>query len=282
MKYTDSKTDRPDNEVEILITIPWSTVDAEKITSLTKLKDSVEIEGFRKGKAPEKMVREKLGEQRLLEEATKNLLTELYGELLKKYDIRPYIDPSVDILKAPVGGEWEVRFKIAQAPTLRNVPDYKKLAEAVHSEEKKDAIWVPGKDKEVKQDEDVKKKQDLFLQKLLDALLKETTIVMSSLIIEYELNRRLANLHDEIAKLGMSVEQYLQAKHLTKDTLREQLIKEVREIYSLELLIEAIADAQKIVVEKNDFDKVKATQENAYLYSRLIRKQKTLDFLSSL
>lgn len=290
MQYTDSRTVRPDGDISIVVTIPQDEIGAAKTKAFESLKKTVTVQGFRKGNAPDDMARKHIGESAILEEASKELLTEIYSELLKKYDLRPYIDPKVSLLKAEADKPWEIEFIIASAPKLSKVPEYKKIAHDIRSEEKKDAIWTPGK--EEKKDEDESKKRDMRLQKILDGLMKQTELTISPLIVEYEVNRRLVGLYEEIAKLGMTVEQYLSAKQTSKEALRASIEKEIKDMYTIELLLDEIADAEKITVDnkevedlekkaKNDEER-RTIREQSYFYTRILRKQKTLDYIATL
>ena len=282
----------PKQTLQITVQVPWIEVEQAQEKAVLELQKGFETEGFRKGKAPVVVVKEKIGQQRLLEEGAQELLMDVYRDLLKKHAIKPYIDPKVDLLKAPLNGEWEIRFTVALQPKLTKVPDYKAAAVKVRGEEKKDDIWVPGKEPKKEEENEKHSKTDDRLQKILDLVMKETALEISDLIIDHELNRRLASLHDEIAKLGMTVDQYLRARQETQDSLRAKIKKEVVDLYTLEFLLDAIAQEEKIEIgeseleaiyaqAKNEKDK-QAMKQNAYFYSRLVRKQKTLDYLASL
>ncbi|MCR4326826.1 MAG: hypothetical protein NUV52_04185 [Candidatus Roizmanbacteria bacterium] len=292
MKFTEKKETLPKQTLQITVQVPWTEVEKSQEKAVLELQKTFETEGFRKGKAPVAVVREKMGQQRLLEEGAQQLLMDVYRDLLEKHAIKPYIDPKVDLLKAPLNGEWEIRFTVALQPKLTKVPDYKAAAVKVRGEEKKDGIWVPGKEPKKEEEKDQHSKTDDRLQKILDIVMKETALEISDLIVDHELNRRLASLHDEIAKLGMTVDQYLKARQETQDSLRAKIKKEVVDLYTLEFLLDAIAETEKIEIgekeleaiyaqAKNEKDK-QAMKQNAYFYSRLVRKQKTLDYLASL
>ncbi len=292
MKFTEKKEMLPKQTLQITVQVPWIEVEQAQEKAVLELQKGFETEGFRKGKAPVVVVKEKIGQQRLLEEGAQQLLMDVYRDLLKKHAIKPYIDPKVDLLKAPLNGEWEIRFTVALQPKLTKVPDYKAAAVKVRGEEKKDDIWVPGKEPKKEEENEKHSKTDDRLQKILDLVMKETALEISDLIIDHELNRRLASLHDEIAKLGMTVDQYLRARQETQDSLRAKIKKEVVDLYTLEFLLDAIAQEEKIEIgeseleaiyaqAKNEKDK-QAMKQNAYFYSRLVRKQKTLDYLAGL
>lgn len=296
MKFSE-KLERPSiKTVKLTATIPWSEVEAAKTKALTELQKTTEVTGFRKGKAPEKLVLEKIGEEKLLEEASRYFLGDLYVELIKKHDLKPAIDPKIKLMKAPKGGEWEIVFEVAEEPEIKNIPDYRKIAEKVKGESKKDEIWVPGKDVKAPSPEETAKKQEekknLRLQKIFNELVEKSEIQISSLIMDEEINRRLVNLYEEIKKLGISIEQYLETKKETAESLRVKISREVIDIYKSEFILERIAEEEKITVEEKDTQKIidsaktpeekDAFKKNAYFYSRILRKQKTLDFLANL
>ncbi len=292
MQFTDKLEKLPHQTFKIEVSIPWSQIDTAKIKAVEILAKTTEVKGFRKGKAPLNLVKQRLGEQAILEEATKTVLSEVYGEIIKKHDLRPFVDPKITLLKAPQGGDWEFRFEVAGAPVISKMPDYRKIAKMATADLKKEDIWVPGKAKEKPETEDLSKKQNKKMQLIFDELMKESEIEVSPLILDVETNRRLTATYDEVKQLGLTVEQYLQSKKLTAQALREKIQAEIIDLYKSEFLLEQIADKEKITVEDKDLeaiykqakdDKEKALyQQNSYLYVRLFRKQKTLDFLANL
>lgn len=292
MQFTDKLEKLPQQTFKIEVTIPWKEIDQAKTKAVATLAKNTEVKGFRKGKAPLNLVKEHLGEQAILEEASKEVLTAVYGELIKKHDLKPFLDPKISLLKAPQGSEWVFRFEIAQAPLITKMPDYRKVAKEASSDLKKEDIWVPGKDKEKPEAKDLKEKQNKKIQLIFDKLMKEAQIEISALILDTEVNRRLTAIYDEVKQLGLSVEQYLESKKLTAQALRDKTQAEIKDLYKSEFLLEKIADQEKIVVDDKDLEaiykqakdeKEKALyQQNSYLYVRLLRKQKTLDFLAGL
>lgn len=293
MKFTDTVEKLPKQTYKITVKIPWEEVEKSKEEALDRLLPTTEVEGFRKGKAPKKLAREKLGEERLLDEGVQHLLSHVYVEILKKNDIKPYIDPKVSIVKAKDKEEWEVLFEVAETPVLTKLADYKAVAAKLKADEKKDAIWVPGKEPQKEEKPaDVEKKRNERMQLLFNELVDQSDIEISPLILDEETNRRLSNLYDEIKKLGMTVDQYLQARKETGETIRAKAVKEVTDIYKSEFVLDKIADEAKIVVDEKELEPVYKTakddkereklQQNAYFYTRLIRKQKTLDYLTNL
>ncbi len=72
--------------------------DAES-KALRSLAERVNIKGFRAGKAPDAMVRERVGEEDVVEETVRVLLPRIFKEALAKSGAKPVIRPSANIVK---------------------------------------------------------------------------------------------------------------------------------------------------------------------------------------
>ena len=112
------------------------------------------------------------------------------------------------------------------------------------------------------------------------------------MIVEEEVNGRLAKIVDDVQRVGLSMEKYLESKGLTNDKLKEQITKEIVDTYKMEFILQKIADVEKIEVSSDDIQKMlnnvkdekekQTIQQNAYYYASLLRKQKTLEYINSL
>jgi trigger factor len=177
---------------------------------------------------------------------------------------------------------------LAEKPNIV-LGDYKKVIKEAKAKTSKANIWVPGKDKDAKKPEEDKNK---LLNEVLTALLKETKLEISDLVINEEINHRLSHLLDEIQKIGLTTENYLKSKNLTMDALKAQFKKETEDTYKLEFVLAEIADKENLKVEQEDLNKLfvnikddkerKIAEQNSYYYATFLRKQKTLDYLISL
>jgi trigger factor len=111
--------------------------------ALKKIKDSIEIDGFRKGNAPEAMVAQKVGEMRLLEEAAEIALSEEYPNILEEHNIDAIGRPEIAITKIGVGAPLEFKVKTALMPDVK-LCDYKKVAEEVKNKTGRPSADVAG------------------------------------------------------------------------------------------------------------------------------------------
>lgn len=290
-QYSYTKRQKDKTTFEFDIAVKKELIASENEKNINEAIGEVTVEGFRKGKAPRKLAEKYLKRDKLYEKAISGLLSEIYELIVSEEKIRPVTQPQIKLEKAKEGEDLQVTMKIAERPQI-TVGDIKKIVLEVKSEIKKDDIWVPGKPVEEKDTKKDEEKRQLLLNKILESILKASTIEISDIIIQDEVNRRLSQLIDDVRQAGMGIDDYVRSKNTTVETLRGQFAKEIRDMYIMEFALEKIADDHKITVENSDLEKVfssiddpkkkKDAQANAYYYASVLKKQKTLDFLLSL
>lgn len=105
--------------------------------------ESIEIAGFRKGHIPENIVVEKVGEAKILEEATDILLREHFAKIMEQEKFDIIGQPKISITKLALGNPVEFKATFALMPIFE-LPDYKKIAasskQQVASKEKKEDL----------------------------------------------------------------------------------------------------------------------------------------------
>lgn len=280
----------PKNTFEIAVTVPWKTIKKAYDENFERAVGEVEVEGFRKGKAPRSVAEKNISKDAVYQKSIESLMPRIYEEVVKKEDLKPAVSPKIELISAKENADWQIKFTIAVRPEI-TLGDYKKIITDMKADQKKADIWVPGKDKVKDERHEAESKQKL-LNEILTALLKDSRVELSDLIVEEELNTRLARLLDEIAKIGLTVESYLKSKNLTMDMLKAQLRREIEDTHKLEFILNEIADKEEIQVDPKELEQLfvgikdqterAAAQRNSYFYAALLRKQKTLDFLTTL
>lgn len=278
---------KPDGTVEMTIQVPWSRVAQSYDAVLTELTKTVEIEGFRKGKAPKAMVEKKLDKNKVYEEVLQKLIPEVYQEAITEFQIKPVIMPKITLKEAQENKDWTIIAATCQRPEVK-LGSYKEKLK-LSSLAKKPDLWVPGKDMpDTKKSEQNKPTLDEMLQALLDAV----EIKIPDVMIENEVSRMLSELIDQTKKLGLSVDQYLSSTHKSADELKAEYRKQAIQTLSLEFALEEIAASEKITVTDGEIDtaisKAKSPEEKEslarekYYLASVLRRQKTLDYLSKL
>lgn len=287
--YTHKVTRLPKKTVEILVTIPKENIQQEADAAFVRLSEQLEVPGYRKGKVPKEIAKKHISKESIYQEAIRALVPNIYEEIVKKEGFQPIITPKIELIKAKENEDWEVKITLAEKPEIV-FANYKEGIAKLKAERKKEDIWVPGKDKTEKKEDNAAKQK--LLNDILSLLLKETDCEISDLILEEELNNRLTRLVDDVQKIGLTVESYLKSKNLTIDKLKEIYKREIEDTYRLEFILIAVADREGIKVEPSEiealFKNIKDEKEralasqNAYYYASILRKQKTLDYLLNL
>ena len=108
----------PNAHVEVICPVDEKTWKDAQEAAFKKLAANIQIPGFRKGKAPENMVRGKVNQGQVLDEAINAILPKLYKAILEEDKIEPYAQPKVDITKIS-DTELEVKFTITVAPEVK-------------------------------------------------------------------------------------------------------------------------------------------------------------------
>ncbi|MFA5136886.1 MAG: trigger factor [Patescibacteria group bacterium] len=286
IKHTLKKL--PSNTYEILIDIPWDEIEKEYKSAFDLILADFSFEGFRKGKVPKALAEKHIPKDQVYTQLIRTLVPRIYEDIIKKEGLKPIVSPKIDLVKAKENEMWQIKAILAEKPDV-NLKEYKKKLTEAKAALKTDDIWVPGKEQK---QEDQNKKKDRMLQIALSTLLTEVSCEVSPILIETELNRKLTQLVDDVQKIGLTVDSYLQSKNLTMDKLKNQYTREITDMYKLEFILLEIADKENINISQADLDaffgnlkeakEKEAAKANSYFYASVLRKQKTLDFLISL
>lgn len=103
--------------VEVLVTVDEAAWKEAQKKAFDKLAKNVTVPGFRKGKAPANLVKDKVNQVQVMDEAINGILPSLYREVLEEEHLQPYAQPKVDVTKLS-DTELEVKFVIVTAPEV--------------------------------------------------------------------------------------------------------------------------------------------------------------------
>src|SRR3989338_2508347 len=117
----------PERELEIVGAITVEKMSLMRQKALNRLKESVEIAGFRKGNVPDAILVQKVGEMRILEEAAEMALSEEYPNILEEHHVDAIGRPEISITKMAPRNPLEFKIKTALMPEV-SLTDYKKIA----------------------------------------------------------------------------------------------------------------------------------------------------------
>lgn len=130
------KKDLPKSEVEFKIIIDTEELESYHAKGLATIQQAVEIDGFRKGNAPEDLIVKKYGDMIILEEMANIALRDAYVKAIEEHKITPISQPEVTITKLAKGNPLELTITVPVMPEI-TLPSYKKVAaEAIKGDEK--------------------------------------------------------------------------------------------------------------------------------------------------
>src|SRR5260370_39590592 len=77
-----------------------------------KLVQKVDIQGFRRGKAPRSLVERKLGKEYIYQEGLDDLMSEAYRDALKEHELTPLSQPELDAPVFEMGQPYHFSLKV--------------------------------------------------------------------------------------------------------------------------------------------------------------------------
>ncbi|MBI3420906.1 MAG: trigger factor [Candidatus Sungbacteria bacterium] len=139
-------TKLPKSQVEVLVTLPFSEFEPHVKKAAALISEEVAIEGFRKGKAPYEIVRDKVGEHAIYERGAEEAVHRTWPGILKEladrepYATHPFIGrPEITVTKLAPGNDLEYKVCCGHVPEI-TLPDYKAVARRVREGKKETAI----------------------------------------------------------------------------------------------------------------------------------------------
>ena len=196
----------PNGNIELTLTIPWGEIQKAYESAVLKAVTETELPGFRKGKAPRKLVEAKLDKTHTLNHALQHLLPKAYTDAVDKHALKPILYPQIKIISGKEDKDWVFLATTCEAPKIKLGP----------------------------------------LSKDLEQLVKTSQVQMADLLIEEEANHRLGSLAENITRLGLSIDTYLKTKKLTIESLKGQLAQDARRDLATEFVLLEVQRIQKL------------------------------------
>jgi len=132
---TDNKTIPCTTTIEV--TIPADVIIAKKADAIKNIGEHINVDGFRPGHIPEKIITQKVGEIGVYEEATRNVLDEVFFEIISETKELPVNRPDILITKIALDTDAEVKITFATKPIVK-LGDYKKVKKNFADKKPKD------------------------------------------------------------------------------------------------------------------------------------------------
>jgi len=260
------------------------TVEKDKVTSafnqaFNDLKSNISVGGFRKGMAPDNLIKEKADPSKLTNKVLTSLIPNVYSAIIKEHHLHPIIDPKIQVENLKEDEEAKFLVTIVEYPEVE-LENYKENIKNLK----------PKKTKSKNGNKDVV----VEISSILKTLVNSSKIQISQIMIDDEITRMFANLIDQTAKLGITIESYLKSQNKTLDTLKKEYKKQAEDVLKIDFILEKIAKEEKIIVtDKEVEDAISANPDpkaqeqlktdNGKIYVKAtLSKNKVLSMLSKL
>lgn len=274
------KTNQPnfqkkeDKTFIINVEISKEKIEKEYQSTLKSVQSDFEIKGFRKGKVPVEIVKEHVSMEKIMEEMASHLISHAYSDKIKELELRPIIQPKIEIKNPPVSLDknWEIEITGCELPEIKLDEKYLELIKKINTSENKE--------------KDKSKIKENKLNQIFDTLLKSAKLNLPSVLIESDIENRLSQLVEQISQAGITVEQFLKNKKQTIDQYKDELKGEIVKEWTLNLAIDKIAKDQKIEIKPEDakefLTKNPQLASNMNMVYYFLIQQKVFDYLENL
>lgn len=217
---------KPKSTLEVNITVPKEKVVEAYDELFKQLVSTAEIKGFRKGQAPEDLVKEKTDISKLYGEVVNKLLQTYYPQALKENKILPVANPKVEIKEFDLEKDFEFTAMVATKPEVK-VGDYKKEIEKTLDKKNKEIKELNAE--RLKAGEPIDNEHaHLNADDVIEGLVSATKVELSDIVIDDETDRLMSRLIQQAQSIGMSLEDFLKTQNKTAEDLRNDY-KEIAE-----------------------------------------------------
>ncbi|WP_430612361.1 trigger factor [Enterococcus sp. DIV0876] len=114
------------NDGALTFTIAQAEIQKGLTTAFNKVKGSLNVPGFRKGKVSRQVFNRMYGEEALYEDALNAVLPEAYEAAVKEAGIDPVSQPKIDVVSMEKGEDWTIKAEVTVKPEVK-LGDYKDL-----------------------------------------------------------------------------------------------------------------------------------------------------------
>lgn len=279
---------------EITLTLPWSDVKKVYDRVFEELAAQIEVEGFRKGKAPKEVVTSKIDKSKVFGEVVNKILPDSYVRALEEHNLKPVVSPRVQVVSSQEEKDWQFIVRACEKPTV-DLDGYREAVAAINA---KARLWVPGKDKDVVKGnggevkDGVGEERSKRISEIIDKLLTVCKVELAEVLLESEVNRLMSQLVDDVRQAGLTFEQYLESKGETADQIRGKQRKQAEETLKLEFILGRVADDLSVTVSQKEIDEIvtketdegkkKTLMEQSYILASILRREKTITALLTL
>ncbi|MFH1575631.1 MAG: trigger factor [Candidatus Nealsonbacteria bacterium] len=285
MKTEIQKLAKSQVEIKFEVSVEEFQTFMEK--AVLRLGENVEVEGFRKGKAPKEMIKKTLGQEAILKEASQECVRENYLKIVKEQELEPLGQPEISVLKLAPNNPFEFKATATVLPEI-TIADYKEIVPKI----KKKEVEVTKEEIEKLKQEKERQGKEKLRQEILDKIAVASKMEIPEVLIESEKSRMLSTIKEQVPQmLGIGFEEYLKKINKTEKEIVDSFLPEAERRIKSSLVLREIQKKEKIEISEkelsDEMDKIAKTNPNLdknqlkeYAES-VIKNEKTFKLLES-
>lgn len=277
----------PKSRIKLTISVPAETVAEYYERAIVKVRQYVEIKGFRKGYAPKALVVERAGNGTILQEMLDPLIPDTYYKVLDEHkEYMPVEQPKVDVkemkglddnilipLEIIYEAEVDVmpEIKLGDYQRIRIKP--KKATEKIDSKELEKTLdelkKVYGDDylkighfadetamreavgESLKQQKVLQAESETY-DELIEALLKKAKVEVPEAFTHNEIHRMERQIESQAKAYGLTFDDWLEREKKTHDGIHQEWHDQAEKAARIGLILGKIAEEEGIDPTKND------------------------------
>ncbi len=113
-----TKKELPQGLVELEITVPKEDLVQFLSKAALRISQNINIKGFRKGRAPYAVVKQQVGEEGILEEASKEIISQTFYDAVTQEKLETVAQPEIEIKKIAPNNDLIYTAKVALLPQV--------------------------------------------------------------------------------------------------------------------------------------------------------------------
>ena len=253
-----------DAKIEIKIEVSAEDFKDSIDKAVLEMGKDLEIQGFRKGKAPKDIIEKHIGQDKILQHASQDCIQENYVKAVKEQNLEPLDQPEIEILKMALGNPFEFKATFQVLPEIK-LPDYRKIASQI----KKNEIKVTQEEIEKLKQEKERVGKNKRRQEILDKIAEKSEMQVPQVLIESEQRRILDNIKQQVPQmLQIPFEDYLKKVGKTEKELLDTFLPEAEKRIKNSLILREIEKKENIEIPEKELEQEiqKISQGNSNLY----------------
>lgn len=257
------------SQVEIRCEIPTQEFQGFVEKAILKLGENVEVEGFRKGKAPREILEKMLGQEAILKTASQECIRENYLKIMKEQNLEPLGQPEISVLKLAPQNPFEFKVSCAVLPEI-TIADYKEIV----SKMKKPEVKITPEEIEKLRQEKERIENEKLRQEMLEKIASASKMEIPEVLIESEKNRMLLTIKEQVPQmLGIGFEEYLKKINKTEKEIFDSFLPEAEKRIKNSLVLREIQKKENFSISEKELteEMAKVSQSNPNLDKNQLR-----------